>query len=84
MQRGVARDVADGAIRQVFEAEGTDEAAVAERAARKKLRSLARVEPVARRQKLYAFLARQGYPGDIVRRTMRAVLDSPPPDEAGE
>ncbi|WP_438017807.1 regulatory protein RecX [Sorangium sp. So ce315] len=75
-RKGVARDVADAAIRQVMADEGTDEAAVAERAARKKLRSLARLEPAERRQKLYAFLARQGYAPDVVRRAMRAVGDA--------
>ncbi len=54
------------------------------RAAEKKLRSLARVEPQVRRQKLYAFLARQGYAAEVVRRTLRAVLDAPPPDEADD
>lgn len=75
-RKGVARDVADAAIRQVMADEGTDELAVAERAARKKLRSLARLEPMERRQKLYAFLARQGYAPDVVRRAMRAVSDA--------
>ena len=80
---GVARDVADAAIAQVLDEEGTDEHAVALRAAQKKLRSLARLDPQARRQKLYGFLARQGYPADVVRRVLRAVLDAPPPDEDG-
>lgn len=74
-RKGVARDVADAAIRQVMADEGTDEAAVAERAARKKLRSLARLDGAEQRQKLYAYLARQGYAPDVVRRVLRAVLD---------
>ncbi|MFT3772949.1 MAG: regulatory protein RecX [Minicystis sp.] len=80
-RRGVARDVAEAAIKQVLADEGTDEVAVAERAARKKLRSLTQADPQERRQKLWAFLARQGYGPDVVRRAMRAVLDAPPPDE---
>ncbi|WP_437623185.1 regulatory protein RecX [Sorangium sp. So ce1151] len=82
-RKGVARDVADAAIRQVMADEGTDELAVAERAARKKMRTLARLDPAEQRQKLYAFLARQGYAPDVVRRALRAVLDArdaPPPD----
>ncbi|XXY18404.1 regulatory protein RecX [Sorangium sp. So ce216] len=82
-RKGVARDVADAAIRQVMADEGTDELAVAERAARKKLRTLARLEPAEQRQKLYAFLARQGYAPDVVRRALRAVMDvrdAPLPD----
>jgi regulatory protein len=80
-QRGVARDVADAAIRQVMAEEGTDEASVAERAARKKMRSLGKLDPAEQRQKLYGFLARQGYASDVVRKAMRAVLDAPLPDE---
>ncbi|WP_437834841.1 regulatory protein RecX [Sorangium sp. So ce1153] len=86
-RKGVARDVADAAIRQVMADEGTDELAVAERAARKKLRTLARLDPAAQRQKLYAFLARQGYAPDVVRRALRAVMDvrdAPPPDGEAE
>lgn len=80
-RRGVSREVAAAAIQTVLADEGTDEVAVAERAARKKLRSLAQLEPAERRQKLWAFLARQGYGPDVVRRALRAVLDMPPPDE---
>ncbi len=79
--KGVARDVAEAALARVMEEEGEDEASVAERAARKKLRSLSRQEPEVRRQKLYAFLARQGYPADVTRKVLRRVLDAPPPDE---
>ncbi|WP_437654372.1 regulatory protein RecX [Sorangium sp. So ce1182] len=82
-RKGVARDVADAAIRQVMADEGTDELAVAERAARKKMRTLARLDAAEQRQKLYAFLARQGYAPDVVRRALRAVMDvrdAPPPD----
>lgn len=80
---GVARDVAAAAVQQVFEEEGTDELAVAQRAAEKKLRLLRGLEPLAQRQKLYGFLARQGYAADVVRRTLRAVLNASPPDEDG-
>ncbi|XXX77582.1 regulatory protein RecX [Sorangium sp. So ce134] len=77
-RKGVARDVAEAAIRRVMADEGTDELAVAERAARKKLRSLSRLDPAEQRQKLHAFLARQGYAPDVARRALRAVLDAPP------
>jgi len=81
-QRGVAREIAGEAVRRVLAEEGTDETAVAERAARKKLRSLTRLDPAVRRQKLYAYLARQGHAADVVRRVMRVVLDGAPDDEA--
>lgn len=83
-QRGVPREVASAAIRQVLEDEGTDEVAVATRAARKKLRSLERLEPMEQRQKLYGYLARQGHPPEVVRKAVRAVLDAPPIDDEGD
>jgi len=81
-QDGVARDVADAAIQGVLAEEGGDELSAALRAAEKKLRSLARYEPMEKRQKLYGFLARQGYGADVVRATLRKVLDVAPPDDA--
>ena len=72
-RKGVARDVTDAAIATVFEEEEIDQRAVVEQAARKKLRSLARLEPAVRRRRLYAFLARRGYDGDDIRRAMDAV-----------
>ena len=80
---GVASDVAREAIQKVLDEEGTDELALALRAARKKLGSLSRLAPLAQRQKLYGFLARQGYASEVVRRTLREVLDAAPPDEDG-
>jgi regulatory protein len=73
--KGVAREVAEAAIRQVLVESGTDEVAVAVRAAQKKVRSFARLEPAERRQKLYAFLARQGHSAEAVRGALHAVLD---------
>ena len=72
-RKGVARDVTDAAIATVFEEEGVDQAALVEAAARKKLRSLLRLEPAVRRRRLYAYLARRGYDADDVRRAMEAV-----------
>jgi regulatory protein len=72
-RKGVARDVADAAIHDVFEDESVDQRAIVEEAARKKLRTMARLEPVVRRRRLYAFLARRGYDADDIRRAMNAV-----------
>ena len=72
-RKGVAREVSDAAIEVVFEEEGVDQREMVEAAARKKLRSLAKQEPVVRRRRLYAFLARRGYDGDDIRRAMAAV-----------
>jgi regulatory protein len=72
-RKGVARDVSDAAIDTVFEEEGVDQGAVVEDAARKKLRSLAKLDPAVRRRRLYAFLARRGYDSSDIRSAMDAV-----------
>ena len=74
-RKGVARDVSDAAIAAVFDEEGVDQGALVEAAARKKLRLLATQEPVVRRRRLYAFLARRGYDGHDIRRAMEALGD---------
>ncbi len=72
-RRGVARQVGDDAIADVFEEEQLDARAVVEQAARKKLRSLENLDAVTRKRRLYAFLARRGYDLDDIRRVMQAV-----------
>lgn len=72
-RKGVARSVSDASIETVFEEEQVDQRSVVEEAARKKLRSLRAVEPVVRRRRLYAFLARRGYDADDIRAAMDAV-----------
>ena len=74
-RKGVARAVTDAAITTVFEDEGIDQREVVEQAARKKLRTLAKLDPVVRRRRLYAFLARRGYDGDDIRKAMTVVGD---------
>jgi regulatory protein len=72
-RRGVARQVGDDAIADVFEQEQLDERVVVEQAARKKLRSLTSLDVETRKRRLYAFLARRGYDVDDIRRAMQAV-----------
>jgi regulatory protein len=72
-RKGVARDVSDAAIATVFEDEQVDQREIVEIAARKKLRTLKKVDPVVRRRRLYAFLARRGYDSEDIRRAMEAV-----------
>ncbi|HUX34945.1 MAG TPA: regulatory protein RecX [Gemmatimonadaceae bacterium] len=72
-KRGVARELADAAIADVFADEGVDEYAAVERLARKKLPALARLEPVARRRRLYGFLARRGFDADDIHRVLGAL-----------
>jgi regulatory protein len=66
-KRGVERATADAAIAEVMDDEAIDERAMVRTAAEKKLRSLAKLEPDVQRRRLYGFLARKGYPPDLVR-----------------
>jgi regulatory protein len=83
-RRGVAREVGDEAIAEVFEDEAVDESEMIERVARKKLRSLVRLDPDARRRRLYAFLARRGYESEDIRRALQVVLEPGEADELDE
>lgn len=70
-KRGVSREVADEAVEQVVELEGLSDAESIERIARKKWRSLASVDELTRRRRLFAFLARRGFDSDDVSRVVR-------------
>lgn len=72
-RRGVARAVADDAIATVFEEEEVDQADVVVQAARRKLRTMIKLDPAVRRRRLYGFLARRGYDGEDIRRAMATV-----------
>jgi len=69
-RKGVARDTADEAIGDVMEQEAVDEVALVEAAARKKLRSLAKLDPVIRDRRLWAYLARRGHDSTSIREVM--------------
>ena len=70
-RRGVAKDLVDAAIAQVMDDENIDERAMVESAGAKKFRSLSKLEPDVQRRRLYGFLARKGYPSDLVRDTVK-------------
>jgi regulatory protein len=72
-RKGVARAVVDEAITTVFDEEAIDQRAIVLDAARKKLRSLADLDPVVKRRRLYAFLARRGYDLDDIREAMTVI-----------
>jgi regulatory protein len=69
-KRGVARELVDAAITEVMADESIDERAMVDAAAKKKFRSLEKLESAVQRQRLYGFLARKGYPPDLVRETV--------------
>jgi regulatory protein len=73
-RRGVTGAAADEAIAEVFEDEAVDEIALAEQAARKKLRALTGVDEPTRRRRVYAFLVRRGYDGEQIREALGRVL----------
>lgn len=65
--KGVSEGDAALGIRQAMEDERVDESELLDRAARKRARSLARLEPEVARRRLFAFLTRRGFPGQAVR-----------------
>jgi len=69
-QKGIAADVASAAIESTLADVELDEYGAALAAAEKRLRALRSLEPVKRRQRLYAFLARRGYEGEVIRRVI--------------
>lgn len=83
-RRGIARDVADSAVAEVFDEERVDEEGTLERIARKKLKSLARLDAAVQRRRLYAFLARRGYDGDDIARTVRSLMSGERDAEDGQ
>ena len=83
-RKGVARAVSDEAIDTVFEEEAVDQRAIVEEAARKKLRSLAGLDPAVQRRRLYGFLARRGYELDDIRSALDAIGSALGRDDAQE
>jgi regulatory protein len=75
-KRGVTREISDAAIDAVFEEEQIDEANSIERVARKKLRTLAKLDAPTQKRRLYGFLARRGYGSDDIQRVLRVVLQA--------
>jgi len=75
-RRGVTRDISAEAIDEVFAEEGIDENASIERIARKKLRTLTRLDAATQKRRLYGFLARRGYDSEDIQRVLRLVLES--------
>ena len=77
--KGVARPLVEAAVRDVF-AE-TDEATRARAAAARRLPSLRRTAPEQAARRLGAYLLRRGFPGDVVRRTVREACGVAVPDD---
>jgi len=76
-RRGVAGEQAREAIDEVFTEEAIDEESTIERVARKKMRSLVKLDEPTRRRRLFTFLARRGYDFDDIERVTRRLLHEP-------
>lgn len=73
-KRGVDRATSTEAIDEVFEDENVDEEASLEHVARKKLRTMSKLDDATRQRRLFAFLARRGYNSDDVQRVVRRLV----------
>jgi regulatory protein len=73
-RKGIAQPLADAAIAKVFADEEVDPRAMAENAARKKVRQMGDLEPLVLRRRLFGFLARKGYELDDIKRVVSKVL----------
>jgi regulatory protein len=73
-RKGVAREIADAAIRAAALDAGLDDSAVARRAAESKWRSLRRLAPDVAKRRLVAFLRRRGFGGEVVANVLRDIV----------
>jgi regulatory protein len=84
LRRGVDRGLAESAIEDTLADESVDEAAILERVAEKKARSLAKVDPLTRRRRLYGFLARRGFESDEIRGAVERIERAEREGETGK
>jgi regulatory protein len=72
-RKGVSREVTDAALIELREDDGLDPSASIHRVAQKKWRSLAKLDDVTARRRLYGFLARRGFNPDEIRQVMEGL-----------
>ena len=72
--RGISGELAVQAIDGVIEDESVNLDAIIEKAARKKISSMAGLDHAVIRRRLYGHLARAGYTPDMIRAVMKKVL----------
>lgn len=73
-RKGVDRETADAAIATVMDQESVDETTLAEREARKKMRSLAKLDRVVATRRLMAHLRRRGFSTRVIGQLVREVM----------
>ena len=71
-KKGIDREVARQVVEEVYESH--DSMSVARDLARKKMRSLARLEPVVAKRRLYGMLLRRGFDYDTIKPVVEEVL----------
>jgi regulatory protein len=72
-RKGIKREAATTAIAEVTEEEGIDPMIAAQAVARKKWKTLASLDEITRKRRLYAFLARRGFSPDEIKELISAV-----------
>lgn len=73
-RRGVAGDIADEAIQETLQDVELDEHGSAMAAAEKRMRALRSLDRELQRRRLYAFLARRGYPHDVISKVVQSQI----------
>jgi regulatory protein len=76
-RKGVDRQTASEAVAETFADEHVDETATIEAAALKKLRTLANVDDLTRRRRLFSHLARRGYDADAIGAVITRLVGRP-------
>ncbi|MFM8909968.1 MAG: regulatory protein RecX [Gemmatimonadota bacterium] len=74
LRRGVAREVIDRVLAEHQEDSGIDPMLAVELAARKRLRSLAGLEPAVAQRRLVAWLLRRGFSGGLATKVARELI----------
>ncbi|MEO7368125.1 MAG: regulatory protein RecX [Gemmatimonadaceae bacterium] len=75
-KRGISREIARDAVGSVIDEESIDTSASADRAAKKKFKSLAGLDVETQRRRLFGFLSRRGFDIDDVKRAVAVVISS--------
>ena len=74
LAKGIAPELASTAVEEVYASEDVSDRASAEALARRRLRALADLDPLARRRRLSGYLARRGFDSGTVGEVLSEVL----------
>lgn len=82
-RKGIDADLAEAAIDEAFEESGLDEADLARRLARKRVKALMNLEPEVARRRLGGYLTRRGFPPPVVRGVVAEAVPGADADPSG-